>query len=153
MNKGKECENIPRKKEVLKSWFEGDNAIDSIFCRLPYYMRQGEGYIMTMRDNPKSQRQVKCNECHIIIPRDTPRIARNGSWYAKGHLCMKCAKEEMKRTLERIESFMLGLKEDSTLIHTLLECIAQVENDKRYEEKLGIGRFMQLIGENGRRNS
>lgn len=136
---------MPRKKVELKPWLEGDKRIDSVFARMVYFNQWGENYIMRIKDNPSTQRTVKCQGCGIVIPRDVPRLGREGSWYRKGHLCMDCGKKEIEDFIENMETLQRSIQEHLTLGKALKECANDVSNDPRYVDKLAMGKFLQII--------
>ena len=136
---------MPRKKPDLTPWEKEENRVDSIFAKLVYYNTWGENYVLRMKDNPATQRMVKCQDCGIILPRDVPRLSREGSWYRHGHLCMDCGQNELTEFVRRMENIKSQIEEHITLGKTLRDCSSHVATDPRYKEKLAMGKLLQVM--------
>jgi len=142
---------MPRKKPDLSPWMEGDKRVDSVFARMVYFNQWGENYIIRMKDNPETQRTVKCQECGIVIPRDVPRLAREGSWYRKGHLCVSCAQNEINEFINNMKTLQNEINEHLQLGEALLDCAKEIEQDTRYPDRVAMGKLIQVIGKERRR--
>jgi len=144
---------MPRKKPDLTPWLDGDKRVDSVFARMVYFNQWGENYIMRMKDNPETQRTVKCQECGIVIPRDVPRLAREGSWYRKGHLCMDCGKKEIDEFINNMRTLARQIEEHLALGKALKECAGDITSDPRYADRLALGKMLQVMRGHERRYS
>ena len=136
---------MPRKKPDLTPWKSGDNRVDSVFARMVYFNQWGENYIMRMKDEPTNQRTVKCQGCGIVMPRDVPRLSREGSWYRKGHLCVECGIKEIDQFIQNMEVLNKEIQEHIALGRGLRECATEIAGDPRYPEKLAMGKMLQVM--------
>ena len=138
---------MPRKKpDVTPFYPEDKDRIDGVNARTPYFSTYYCNVIWAVKDNPATQRMVKCQGCDIIIPRNVPRVWLEAAFrHSAGHWCMSCARDKMAENEREFLSHINEVQKYIGAIRQLIVTADKTTQDQRYIDALAMGKMISVI--------
>lgn len=138
---------MPRKKPDLTPFYpDKKKRIDGVCANAPYFNIFSHNTVWAVKDSPKDQRMVKCQDCGTIIPRNIPRIwlespYRNGA----GHWCISCGRGHLASMLKEFRDHKDRVQTYIDSMENLLDTIKNIDVDQRYIDVLAMGKMLSVM--------
>ena len=84
-------------------------------------------------------RKVKCQECHVSIPKDVPKFHYYRPWnYYTGFYCLKCSKKKLNDKIHNWNYHLKQLKNSLTILKSMSKKTDLEMGREEYKEHMAL---------------